>query len=70
MERLDEKGFIFLDTVPRPFLCRMWKGEPWLFYRINKKWVSLRKVTQTDVWLFPRNLSDEQQDLYRVRDEN
>jgi hypothetical protein len=65
MEELDEKGFVFLDDARRPFKCAMWGGDPWLFYwHADKKWVSLRKVTQAEVWGFPDNLSQEHQDLY------
>ena len=65
---LDEKGFVFLDANSRPFLCRMWGGEPWLFYwnDTQKCFVSLRKVTPMEVWDFPDNLTQEEQDLYRT----
>ena len=66
MESLDEKGFVFLDAAGKPFLCRMWQGVPWIFYwHPENKWVSLRKVTQTEVDDFPRNLTEEQQQIYR-----
>ena len=66
LELLDERGFVFLDEERRPYRVKMWEGEPWLFYWLDsqKKWVSLRHVTQSEVWSFPDNLTDEQQALY------
>lgn len=66
MQKLDGKGFIFLDDNRRPFLCRMWNDSAWLFYwhRHQKSWVSLRRVTQSEIWTFPHNLTDEQQQHY------
>ena len=62
---LDEKGFIFLDVENRPYLCRIWEGEPWLFYwHCENHWVSYRKVNQNDIDLFPRNLTKEEQEIY------
>lgn len=66
LELLDEKGFIFLDDNSKPYLCRMWHKRPWLFYwHPDNQWVSLRLLTQSDVWSFPRNLTEEQQQYYR-----
>jgi hypothetical protein len=66
LDLLDEKGFIFLDRANRPYLCRIWGGVPWLFYwQVEGHWVSLRQVTQAEVWSYPHNLSEEQQDHYR-----
>lgn len=69
LERLDEKGFVFLDARNRPYRCCMWDGTPWLFYwhKHENHWVSLRPVTQFEVWGFPKNLSLEQQDYYNNR---
>jgi hypothetical protein len=65
MEKLDEKGFIFLDDSSRPFKCCMWGGKPWLFYwHPDNIWVSLRQLSQTEIWSLPHNLTQEQQDLY------
>ena len=67
MEELNEKGFVFLDSVNRPYLCRIWgeENKPWLFWwHPDKYWVSHREVTQEEVWNFPRNLSEEEQNLY------
>jgi hypothetical protein len=65
-EKLDKKGFVFLDMDNRPFRCAMWGDEPWLFYWHDhqKAWVFLRPVPQSEVWNFPRNLTQKQQDLY------
>lgn len=60
-----EEGFVFLDRASRPYLCRIWCGEPWLFYwHSDNHWVSLKQVDQADVWLYPDNLTKEQQELY------
>lgn len=71
-EELDldyEKGFVFLDRASRPYLCRIWCGDPWLFYwHSDNHWVSLKQVEQTDVWLYPDNLTKEQQRLYHDLD--
>lgn len=65
MKELDEKGFAFLDSAGRPYLCAMWGGNPWLFYwHPDKKWVSLRQVSQFDIWKFPKNLTTEERDIY------
>lgn len=65
MDELDEKGFIFLDDADRPYWCRMWGDSPWLFYwHPDYKWVSLRQLSQTDIWRFPHNLSEEEQQIY------
>ena len=65
MKELDEHGFIFLDDNQRPFLCRMWGGKPWLFYwHSENHWVSLREVTQSEIFMFPHNLTEEHQQLY------
>lgn len=54
MEQLTEKGFVFIDERHKANWCRMVEDEPWLFYwhEGNKTWVTLRKVTQMDVWRF------------------
>lgn len=66
MELLDEKGFVFLDKLRRPFKYAMYGDSPWLFYwhKHEKCWVTFRKVTQMEIWQFPRNLTDEEQDIY------
>lgn len=67
LKELDVRGFVFLDNARKPFLCRIWGGEAWLFrwHESAQRWVSLRRVTQTEVWAFPHNLTEEQQDMYR-----
>ena len=65
MEILDDKGFVFLDDRGCPYRCCMWGDQPWLFYwHPEKHWVSLRPVTQGEIWQMPRNLSQEEQDVY------
>ena len=63
---LDERGFVFMDEAGRPYLCRMWNGTPWLFYwHADLHWVSLRQCTQMDVWRFPNNMAEAEQERYR-----
>ena len=52
MDKLDEKGFVFLDGANRPYRCAMWGDQPWLMYwnDSQKCWVSLRPVTQSEIW--------------------
>ncbi len=66
MGQLDDRGLVFLDDNSRPFWCRTWGGEPWLFcLSADQKWVSLRKVNQADVLGMPDNLTEKEQDMYR-----
>lgn len=66
IEILDEKGFVFLSNNGNPYLCRMWGGIPWLFYwhNIENHWVSLRPVSQMEIFSLPHNLTMEQQEEY------
>ena len=68
-EPLDEKGFVFLDAANRPFQCRMIGDESWVCYWCKDHWVSLRKVTQIEIWGFPHNLKQEWQDVYHKQHE-
>lgn len=63
---IDEKGFVFIDDNGNPYRCAMLGGQPWLFYWHNnhKSWVTLREVSQSEIQNFPRNLSQEQQNMY------
>lgn len=51
MEKLDEKGFVFIDNNNRPYWCRLYYGSPWFMYwhDAQKSWVTLKKVTELDV---------------------
>ncbi len=66
METLNEKGFVFLGARDhKPYLCAMWNDTPWLFYwHCENHWVSLQKVTQANIWMMPKNLSEKEQNLY------
>lgn len=68
MIRLDEKGFVFIDVVSRPFYVRIYgeKGKPWLFYwHPDKRWVTLREVNQRDIVNFwPRRISAKEAQIY------
>lgn len=66
---LDEKGFVFLDDAHRPYLCRMIEGSPWLCYWNEecKCFTTLRPVSQTEILLFPHNLTEHEQDWYLDR---
>lgn len=67
---LDEKGFVFLvDGLP--YYIRIWGGEPWVFYwHSDKRWVSLKRVNQTDIFLASHNrISDEEAEMYHKTNE-
>ena len=66
MKLLDENGFVFLDDNSKPFHVRMYGDTPWLFYwHPDGNWVTLRPVTQTEVWqMAEKKLPKEQADLY------
>lgn len=63
---LDEKGFVFLDDNSRPFLVRMLGKRAWLYYwHPNNEWVTLRPVTQVEVFEYSKKkLSEEQARFY------
>lgn len=70
-QELDEKGFVFLDDNRKPFRCCMQGDQPWLFYwHPSNRWVSLRKTTQSEILMFPHNLTEEEQELYNSIDED
>ena len=59
------KGIVFLDAVRRPYMCRKWENEIWLFYWHIDHWVSLRPVKEND--RIPNNLSTNEQNLYHKK---
>jgi hypothetical protein len=66
LKKLDSKGFIFLGADHRPYRCSMIGDEAWLhWWHPDKKWVTMRPVSQTEIWSMPRNLTDAEQELYR-----
>jgi hypothetical protein len=72
LQELDEKGFVFLDDANRPYWCRMYHGNPWImsWHEDEGHWVTYRQVTQTEIWSFPHNLTDEQQEIYHRQERN
>lgn len=67
---LDERGFVFLDGGGRPYRVCIWGDKPWLFYwHKSNRWVSYREVSQYDILSYPRNLRQDQQDLYNALSE-
>jgi hypothetical protein len=67
LEKLDEKGFIFLDGNQKPFLVRMNGDTPW-FFRLHpdNQWVSVRPANQTAVWAaYKTKVTDELDRHYR-----
>jgi hypothetical protein len=67
LEKLDEKGFVFIDDNSRPYWCRMWGDEPWFMYWNDgqKSWVTLRRANQTDIWMAnEKKIPDEQAQIY------
>ncbi len=67
---LNEKGFVFIGGDGRPYMCAMWGDNPWLFYwHAENHWVTMKQVTQTEIWRMPKNLTDAEQDVYRKKHE-
>jgi len=66
LDKLDEKGFVFLDDNSNPYRCAILDSQPWLFYwnKGQKTWVTLRPVSQSEIQSFPHNLTQEQQNMY------
>lgn len=66
MNGKNEFGFVFLDDYGEPFRCAMVGAEPWLMYwnHGSKNWVTLRRVSQSEIWSFPHNLTEGEQALY------
>ncbi len=72
MEKLDEKGFVFIDDNNKPYWCRMWGDEPWFMYwhEGQKSWVSLRKVSQQEIWFaHALKIPDDQAQVYHDQHE-
>jgi len=64
-----DRGFVFLDSLSKPFLCKLWGEDDqiWLFYwHADKKWVSLREVSEAEAAAFPRNLTEKEQAMYPI----
>lgn len=66
LEKLDEKGFVFIGNDQKPYWCRTYDKEAWLlWWHPDKKWVTKRKVSQSEVWLFNEGaLPNEEAQLY------
>lgn len=66
MKELDEKGFVFLDDDGNAYRCCVWGNNAWLFrwHDHQKRWVSVRQLSQMDIFMLPHNLSEEQQEWY------
>jgi hypothetical protein len=68
MRENEEIDFVFIDDAKRPYRVMMYCGTPWLFYwHPANKWVTLREVTQSEIWDFGQNkLDPEQASLYEL----
>lgn len=65
MGLIDGKEFVFLDVARRPYLCRLWDGNPWLFYRHKSAWLSLRPLKWEEIpEMESLKLSDEERQSY------
>lgn len=67
---LNEKGFVFIDENKRPYWCRIYSGAPWFMYwhEAQKSWVTLREVSQTEVWQANKMaIPEEQAETYHKR---
>lgn len=57
--------FVFLDARSRPYRVQNWGGDLWLFYWRDKRWVSLRRVTNDEAQTMSASaLPPEQAALY------
>jgi hypothetical protein len=64
---LDEKGFVFIDDLNRPYWVAMWCDKAMIFYwhEAQKSWVTLREATQIDVWeMEQKKISEEYAEIY------
>lgn len=70
-EQLTEKGFVFIGDDSKPYWCRMQGGVPWVFYwHADNRWVSLKQVNQTYVWLAANTaLTEEKAEMYHKLNE-
>jgi hypothetical protein len=67
MDKLDEKGFVFIDDNSRPFWCCMYFGNPMYMYwhEAQKSWVTLRVINQVDIWrAYEKKIPDDQAEIY------
>lgn len=70
-KEIDEKGFVFIGNDKKPYWCRMYCGNPWFMYW-NNGWVTLKQVTQMEVWdAYFEHISDEDAEKYhRINEAN
>ncbi len=65
IQELNEKGFIFKDANDKIYRCCLWGDSAWLFLLMpDHLWVSVKRLSQMDIWMLPHNLSDEEQQWY------
>lgn len=65
--QLTEKGFVFIGSDHKPYLCCMYGGEPWFmwWHEYDKTWITLRRVNQTEIFFAHENaMAPEHQDMY------
>lgn len=65
--KLDEKGFVFIDGLNRPYLVRMYHDVPMSFYwHPDKHWVTWRGFELSDIIAArgQKVLSEEQAQIY------
>jgi hypothetical protein len=70
LEKLDEKGFVFIDGNNRPYWCRMYYGKPvWMRWNEGtKSWITYREITQSEVWQSElMKIPDEQANIYHEK---
>lgn len=64
---LTKEGFVFIEKVTnQPFLCCLFKGEPWVFrWHPDNKWVTIKKVEQSEInYFFTMAISKEKAQIY------
>ncbi len=59
----DFKDFVFIDAQSRPYYCKLWEDEIWLFRwnDLAKHWISLREVTEWELPIYEQLAIPEDQ---------
>jgi len=62
---MKDYDFIFLDYQGIPYKCSSIGSQYWISaLDKNKQWHPVRKIKKDDIWLYPHNLTEEQQQYY------
>lgn len=59
------RDFGFFDTARRPYKVVMTRDGPWVCYwHPENRWVTLRQVSQNDIWSFTDHMTDAELAIY------